>query len=92
MPTRLNPLAVEIMAEKEMGISKQKSKGLEGFLGKDFDYVITVCDNARESCPVFPGKAKYIHWSIKDPARAKGKKEKTCLFQEGKRRDRKKDT
>lgn len=74
-PTKLNPLAVVVMKEKDIDISKQKSKGLNEFLGKSFNYVITVCDSARESCPVFPGKPKNIHWSFEDPARARGSKE-----------------
>ncbi|MBN1298233.1 MAG: arsenate reductase ArsC, partial [Actinobacteria bacterium] len=74
-PKGLNPLAVEIMAENGIDISGYKSKHLNLFLNKKFDYVITVCDNAREQCPVFPGNAKYMHWSLKDPASFEGTKE-----------------
>lgn len=74
-PTKLNPQAVAIMKEKDIDISRQRSKGLDDFLGKNFDYVITVCDNARESCPVFLGSTKNIHWSFEDPARAIGSRE-----------------
>lgn len=74
-PTHLNPLAVEVMSEIGIDISGYKSKHIDLFLNKQFDYVITVCDNAKESCPIFPGKATYIHWSLKDPAAIKGTKE-----------------
>ena len=70
-PTKLNPLAVKVMAEKGIDISHQKTKSVEKFLNRSFDYIITVCDNARESCPLFPGKAEYIHWNIEDPALVK---------------------
>src|SRR4030043_1045546 len=71
-PTELNPLAVRIMAEKGIDISHQKSKSVKKFLDQSFDYIITVCDNAKESCPLFPGKAEYIHWDIEDPALVEG--------------------
>jgi arsenate reductase (thioredoxin) len=74
-PKGLNSLAVEVMSEIGIDISNYKSKNIDLFLNKQFDYVITVCDNAKESCPVFPGNAKYLHWSLKDPADAKGTKE-----------------
>lgn len=74
-PVGLNPLAVKVMSEKGIDISNQKSKSVEKFLKRNFDYVITVCDNARESCPLFPGKARYIHWNIEDPASVNGKTE-----------------
>lgn len=74
-PKGLNPLSVEAMAERGIDISNYKSKKIDLFLNMQFDYVITVCDNARESCPVFPGKSNYIHWSFKDPAAAEGTKE-----------------
>ena len=74
-PTGLNPLAVEVMLEKGIDISGYKSKSIDLFLNKKFDYVVTVCDNAKESCPVFPGNAKHIHWSLKDPASIEGTKE-----------------
>jgi arsenate reductase len=80
-PKGLNPLSVEVMTEKGIDISGYKSKHIGLFLNKKFDYVITVCDNAKESCPVFPGNAKYLHWSLKDPAAAKGtKEEKLAAF------------
>ena len=71
-PKGLNPIAVMVMTEKGIDISDQKSKGVENFLGENFDYVITVCNNAKESCPLFPGKAKLIHWNFEDPAEVEG--------------------
>lgn len=71
-PTGLNPLAVDVMSEKGIDISGQKSKDVRNFLDENFDYVITVCGNAREVCPVFPGKYESIHWDIEDPVQAGG--------------------
>jgi arsenate reductase len=70
--TRVHPLAIAAMAEKEIDISGQRSKHLDEFAGQAFDSVITVCDNARESCPVFPGAPEKIHWSIPDPSAVEG--------------------
>jgi thioredoxin type arsenate reductase len=70
--TRVHPLAIAAMAEKDIDISGQRSKHLDEFSGQEFDYVVTVCDNARESCPVFPGAPEKIHWSIADPAAVEG--------------------
>ena len=66
-PQSVNPLAIKVMREKKIDISNQKSKNLDQFLNYKFDYIITVCDNARENCPYFPGGADYIHWSFPDP-------------------------
>ncbi|OGD33724.1 hypothetical protein A2V94_06380 [Candidatus Atribacteria bacterium RBG_16_35_8] len=71
-PVALNSLAVRVMAAKGIDISGQKSKSVKKFISQSFDYVITVCDNAKESCPLFPGKAEYIHWDIEDPALVEG--------------------
>jgi len=68
-PTRVNPLAIEVIAEKDIDISGQSSKSVGEFVEVEFDYIITVCDHAKEACPVFPGKGKYKHWSIEDPDR-----------------------
>jgi arsenate reductase len=65
-PKGLNPLAVQVMDEIGIDISGHKSKDVSQFEKETFDLVITVCDNAKETCPVFPG-AKMIHWSIEDP-------------------------
>ncbi len=67
-PAGLNPNAVTAMAEMGIDISKHRSKSVDEFMGQQFDYVITVCDNAKESCPIFPGSAKRIHQSFRDPA------------------------
>ena len=74
-PTRINPTAVRVMAEIAMDISAQRSKSVVEMMGEHFDYVVTVCDNARESCPVFPGGATKLHWSFDDPAVAEGTEE-----------------
>lgn len=71
-PSVVNPLAIEAMREKGLDISAHRSKHLNEFLQQPFDYVITVCDNAAETCPVFPGKATRIHWSFPDPAAVEG--------------------
>jgi arsenate reductase len=63
----LNRVAVQVMLEAGIDISGQQSKTLQRLQNIDFDYVITVCDNASETCPVFPGKAKKIHRSFDDP-------------------------
>ena len=63
----LNPLAVKVMAEAGVDISKQSSKNIREVLDIPFDYVITVCDHARESCPLFPRPVKKIHKNFDDP-------------------------
>ncbi len=68
----VRPQAIAAMAEIGIDISGHRSKCLDEFLGEPFDYVITVCDNAAENCPVFPGPAKRIHWSFDDPAEVQG--------------------
>lgn len=71
-PTHVRPEAITAMREIGIDISHHNSKSVDTFSGQEFDYVITVCDNANEQCPVFPGKAKRIHWSFADPASVKG--------------------
>jgi arsenate reductase len=72
----VNPLAVKAMAEVGIDISHQQPKSIQQFIGYDFDYVITVCDNARESCPIFTGKVKHrLHIGFEDPANARGNEE-----------------
>jgi arsenate reductase len=66
-PTRVVPATVEVMAEAGVDISSQYSKAADIFVGEEFDYIITLCDNARETCPYFPGEAKRLHWPIDDP-------------------------
>ena len=67
-PVGLNPNAIEAMAEIGIDISGHRSKSVEEFAGEHFDYVITVCDNARESCPILPGAGQRLHQSFADPA------------------------
>jgi arsenate reductase len=74
-PSQVRPEAIAVMREVGIDISGHRSKSVDEFAGQDFDYVITVCDNAKESCPVFPAKTKRIHWSIEDPAAAQGSEE-----------------
>ena len=75
-PTELLPEAVAVMAEIGLDISGHRSKSVDEFAGQEFRYVVTVCDNARETCPVFPGKAERIHWSFDDPAAVAGNEER----------------
>ncbi len=74
-PSTVNPYAIMVMKEIGIDISKQRSKGLEEFSGREFDYIITLCENARQNCPFFPGKSVRLHWDLKDPATAEGTKE-----------------
>jgi arsenate reductase (thioredoxin) len=73
--THVRPLAVRAMEEVGVDISRQESKTLERYLGESFDYVITVCDDANEACPFFPGASERLHWSFEDPSRAEGSEE-----------------
>jgi arsenate reductase len=68
----VNPRAIKIMQEDGIDISWHTSKNVNEFQMMEFDYVITVCDNANESCPIFPGKAKKFHCNFSDPAKAMG--------------------
>jgi arsenate reductase len=79
-PTQVNPLAIKVMVEVGIDISKHKSKSAMEFIGQQFDYVITVCDNAKQTCPVFPGKYDKIHWDLEDPAEAQGSEEERLAF------------
>lgn len=73
--TSVRPEATRAMAELGVDISGQSSKALERYLGETFDYVVTVCDDANETCPVFPGAKNRLHWSFRDPSRAEGSEE-----------------
>ena len=73
--TLVRPLAIRVMDEVGVDISGQESKTLERYRGEHFDYVITVCDDANEACPFFPGARNRLHWSFEDPARAEGSEE-----------------
>jgi arsenate reductase len=73
--TFVRPLAIKAMAELGIDISHQSSKTLDQYLVQPFDLVITVCDSARDACPVFPGAKQKLHWSLPDPSRASGSEE-----------------
>lgn len=82
-PSTVNPCAIQVMRERGIDISQHRSKHLNEFLKQSFDYVITVCDNAAETCPVFPGRAQRIHWSFPDPAAVTGSdEEKLAAFRQ----------
>ena len=74
-PTQVRPEAITVMQELGIDISSHRSKSVDEFAGQNFDYVVTVCDNATANCPVFPGNAKRIHWSFDDPAAVDGSPE-----------------
>ena len=71
----MRPLAVRAMDEIGVDISGQESKTLDRYLEEPFDHVVTVCDEANESCPFFPGATSRLHWSFEDPSRAEGSEE-----------------
>ncbi|HYN90105.1 MAG TPA: arsenate reductase ArsC [Ardenticatenaceae bacterium] len=71
-PSHVNPYAVRIMARRDIDISQARSKHLDQYCDQRFDYVITVCDRARDVCPVLPGDPEQIHWSFPDPAAVEG--------------------
>ena len=77
----VNPLAVRAMADRGLDISGHRSKHLSEFQAQPFDYVITVCDRAAETCPIFPGPAERLHWGFPDPAAAPGSEaERLAVF------------
>jgi arsenate reductase len=73
--THVRQLAIRAMEELGIDISGQYSKSLGGYLEEPLDYVITVCDDANEACPFFPGAANRLHWSFEDPSKAQGTEE-----------------
>jgi len=80
-PSHVRPEAIEVMREIGIDISGHRAKSVDEFAGQYFDYVITVCDNAKQSCPIFPAKTKRIHWSIQDPAMVQGsERERLAAF------------
>jgi arsenate reductase len=82
-PGIVNPYAVKVMNEIGIDISAVRSKNTSDFIGEPFDLVITVCDNAKQNCPFFPGAKEYIHKSFKDPSEASGSKsEAHAIFRE----------
>ncbi len=74
-PSRVHPMTVEVMAERGIDLTGQRSKSIDEFLGQDFDFIITTCDDAKNRCPVFPGRGEMLHWDVEDPAAAEGTKE-----------------
>jgi arsenate reductase len=74
--TALNPLTVTVLSEIGIDWSGARSKPLTDFLGQPFDLVVTVCDEAQEACPIFPGATRQIHWSFRDPAAVEGPEER----------------
>jgi arsenate reductase len=73
-PSQVNPIAIRVMKEIRIDISGHRSKHVDEFKGQKFDDVITVCDNAKESCPIFPG-VKPMHWPFPDPPHGQGESE-----------------
>jgi arsenate reductase len=73
-PTRINPYVVKVMAEEDIDLSAARSKSIEEYLDRDLDLVVTVCDSAREACPVFPG-GELVHHSFRDPSTITGSEE-----------------
>ena len=78
-PSTVNPLAIEVMREAGIDISGQRSKNVTEYLGQHFSIVITVCDNAREHCPIFPGPCLREHWPFDDPAEATGTRQQQLV-------------
>jgi len=80
-PKGLNPLTTRAMEEIGIDISGHRSKDVSEFKGHDFSYVVTVCDRAKQSCPVFPATTQVLHWSLDDPADTLGtEEEKLAVF------------
>jgi arsenate reductase len=78
-PVGLNPYAVAAMREVDVDISTHVSERVDPYLEQQFDYVITVCDRAHETCPLFPRASSMLHWSFEDPAKAKGTYEQQVI-------------
>jgi len=82
-PSAVNPFAIQVMSEIGIDISKNRSKSINEFREQKFNYVITVCDHANETCPFFPGGMKRMHRSFEDPAAFKGSEnEKMAVFRQ----------
>jgi arsenate reductase len=79
MPTFVHPLAIRVMGEAGIDLSNHRSKSVEEFIGREFDAVVTVCDHARETCPVFPGRHLTMHMPFNDPAGATGTEEERLV-------------
>jgi arsenate reductase len=74
-PSSVRPEAIAVMREVGIDISTHRSKSIDEFAGQSFDFLVTVCDSARDTCPVFPGAAVRLHWSLEDPAAVVGTEE-----------------
>jgi arsenate reductase len=82
VPKGINPLTLRVLANAGMDATWARSKSVDEFLGQTFDYVITVCDQARQVCPIFPGVHESLHWGYEDPAEATGSEaERLAVFQ-----------
>lgn len=82
VPKGINPLTLRVLANAGIDASWARSKSVDEFLGQSFDYVVTVCDQARQVCPVFPGVHESLHWGYEDPAEATGSEaERLAVFQ-----------
>ena len=80
-PRGINPLTLKVLADAGIDASFARSKSVNEYLGQEFDYVVTVCDEARQVCPVFPGVHESLHWGYEDPAEATGtEEEKLAVF------------
>ena len=80
-PLQVNPVAIKVMDETGIDISSHRSKSVMEFIDQKFDCIITVCDNAKQTCPIFPGQYTKIHWDIMDPADFQGsEKDKLSFF------------
>lgn len=81
-PRGINPYTIRVLQDAGIDWSRARSKSVEEFLGQSFDYVVTVCDRARQTCPVFPGTHNTLHWGLEDPAEVEGSDaEKLAAFQ-----------
>ena len=81
-PKGVHPIAIKVMQEVGIDISKQESKNISEISIGEIDIVVTLCGDAAERCPVFPGKVKRIHWELEDPAKAQGSQEEIIkIFQ-----------
>jgi arsenate reductase len=81
-PRGVHPLTIRALAEAGIDISEARSKSVNDYLGQAFDYVVTVCDRAREACPYFPGGREMLHWGFDDPAEAEGSEaERLAVFE-----------
>ncbi|PMQ01019.1 MAG: low molecular weight phosphatase family protein [Dictyoglomus sp. NZ13-RE01] len=79
-PSSVNPLAIEVMKEIGIDISHHRSKSIDEFKDMNFDYVVTVCDNAKETCPYFPGGKIYLHKGFQDPSSFEGSYDEKLNF------------